>query len=127
MDERITDNLNMYIKLFILLYADDTVIFAESAPELQQALSVFEKYCTEWKLSVNVTKTKVVIFSKRKLAQNVSFKLYNQNIEIQDSYVYLGLLFYYNGNFAQARKKLVDQAQKALYALYKDSKYFYSY
>ena len=31
----------------------------------------------------------------------------------------MGLQFKYNGNFAQARKTLIDQAQKALYALYK--------
>jgi hypothetical protein len=29
------DNLNVYMKLFLLLYADDTVIFAESQQELQ--------------------------------------------------------------------------------------------
>ena len=38
-------------------------------------------------------------------------------MEIKDCYTYLGLLFNYNGNFFQARKKLVDQAQKALYDL----------
>ncbi len=31
----------------------------------------------------------------------------------------MGLIFNYNGNFYKARKKLVDQAQKAMYALYK--------
>ena len=82
-------------------------------------MSVFEKYCIDWKLNVNVTKTKVVIFSKRKFTRNINFKLFNEILEIKDSYVYLGLLFKYNGNFAQARKKLIDQAQKALYALNK--------
>ena len=36
----------------------------------------------------------------------------------EDSYTYLGLLFNYNGNFCQGCKKLVYQAQKALYDLY---------
>jgi hypothetical protein len=44
--------------------------------------------------------------------------LNNEEVEVKDSYTYLGLLFNYNGNFCQGRKKLVDQAQKALYALY---------
>jgi hypothetical protein len=35
----------MYFKLFLLLYADDTVSFAESAEELQTALNIFEEYC----------------------------------------------------------------------------------
>jgi len=60
-------SIGMYLKLFILLYADETVIFAESAEELQTALNIFEKYCSEWKLSINVSKTKIVVFSKRRL------------------------------------------------------------
>jgi hypothetical protein len=35
---------------------------------------------------VNTTKTKVVIFSKKKVRQNQSFKIKGQNIEIIDSY-----------------------------------------
>ena len=31
----------MYLKLFLLLYADETVIFAESAEELQTILNFF--------------------------------------------------------------------------------------
>lgn len=113
------NHLNVYIKLFILFYADDTVLFAESADEMQVTLNYFEDYCNQWRLSVNVSKTKVVIFSNRKYNRDISFKLCNQDIEIKDSYTYLGLLFNYNGNFYQARKRLVDQAQKALYALYR--------
>jgi hypothetical protein len=36
-----------------------------------------------------------------------------------DSYSYLGVIFNYNGNVCTARKKLLDQANKALYALYR--------
>ena len=96
----------------------DTVIMSESAEGLQQALSVFEKYCNLWKLTVNTTKTKIVIFSKRKYKPNVNFKLYNHDIDVQDSYAYLGITFNYNGNFCTAKKKLLDQANKSLYALH---------
>jgi hypothetical protein len=34
-----------------------TVIFAESAEDLQTALNIFEEHCSEWKLSINVSKT----------------------------------------------------------------------
>ena len=46
--------LNIYFKLLVLFYADDTVIVAESADELQHALSEFQTYCSYWKLRVNV-------------------------------------------------------------------------
>jgi hypothetical protein len=56
------------------------------------------------KLTVNTNKTKAVIFSKKKVRQNQSFKIKGQNIEIIDSYCYLGMLLNYNGNFCTARK-----------------------
>jgi hypothetical protein len=106
----------MYLKLFLLLFVDYTVIFAESPADLQAALNIFEEYCSEWKLS-NVSKTKIVVFSKRK--HNKKKLLLNiEIVEVMDSYTYLGLLFNYNGNFCQGRKQLVDQVQKAMYTLY---------
>jgi pantothenate kinase len=38
--EKIEENLNIYLKLFVLLYADDTVIMAESREDLQAQLNV---------------------------------------------------------------------------------------
>ena len=69
--------------------------------------------------TVNTTKTKVVIFSKKKVRQNQSFKIKGQHIEIIDSYCYLGMLLNYNGNFCTARKKITEQAHKALFAVYR--------
>ena len=61
-----SENLDIFFKLFILLYADDTVILAESYEKLQDALCKFQDYCKHWKLTVNVSKTKIVIFFKTK-------------------------------------------------------------
>ena len=109
----------MYIQLFLILYADDMALMAESSDGLQKTLNCFEKYCNLWKLTVNTTKTKVVIFSKKKVRQNQSFKVKGQNNEIIDSYCYLGMLLNYNGNFCTARKKITEQAHKALFAVYR--------
>ena len=58
-------HIGMYLKLFLLLHADDTVMFAESAEELQLPLNSFEKYCSEWRLSIHVSKTKIVVLFKK--------------------------------------------------------------
>jgi hypothetical protein len=50
-----------------------------------------------------------------KVRQNQSFKIKGQNIEIIDSYCYLGMLLNYNGNVCTARKKITEQAHKALF------------
>ena len=113
------ETLQVYVKLFIILYADDTALLSESAEGMQESLTCFERYCENWRLKVNTSKTKVIVFCKKKVRQNHSFKIYGNNIEVVDSYSYLGTLFNYNGSFNKARKHLCDQAQKSLYALYK--------
>ena len=44
------DKLNLYLKLFIILYADDAVIMTESAADLQKQLDSFSDYCDIWRL-----------------------------------------------------------------------------
>ena len=58
-------------------------------------------------------------FSKRKGRQDYTVKLYDAELEIVDSLTYLGIVFRYNGNVFDARKKLVEQSQKSLFAIYK--------
>ena len=48
----------LWLKLLILLYADDTVILSDTAENLQSSLNAFHNYCTEWQLNVNINKTK---------------------------------------------------------------------
>ena len=70
-------------KLYMLLYADDIVIFANDAEELQLGLNLLSEYCTSWKLKVNATKTKVLIFRKGgTLQRNLVFMFEDQPIEI---------------------------------------------
>jgi len=38
------------MKLFIILYADDTVIMTESSSNLQTLLDTFYLYCDTWKM-----------------------------------------------------------------------------
>jgi hypothetical protein len=52
----------IYLILFILLYADDTALLAETANDLQTQLDAFYEYCNLWKLKVNADKTKVMVF-----------------------------------------------------------------
>ena len=84
-----TDDEYIYFQLLILLYADDTAIFSDTKDNLQAALKVFEDYCTKWKLTVNISKTKVVIFSRGRPNKNNSSTFQNKQIEVVDEYKYL--------------------------------------
>ena len=72
--------INVYLKLVILLYADDTVLLAETADDLQHQLYCFELYCETWKLKVNATKTNILIFSRGNFkTKYVRFMFNNSN------------------------------------------------
>ena len=69
----VENELETFMKLYVLLYADDIVVLAEPANELQLALNKLNEYCQKWSLSVNVTKTKIVIFSRGKVRKYPRF------------------------------------------------------
>ena len=50
--EHISDDVEVYLHLFVLLYADDTVILAESHGDLQDDLNAMLEFCNMWGLQV---------------------------------------------------------------------------
>ena len=59
------------LKLFLLLYADDIVLFAESECSLQNGLEIRFSYCEKWKLS-----TFENILAKYEIAYDEQFLLW---------------------------------------------------
>ena len=110
------DNGTTLIKLFVLLYADNTVILGETAEGLQKSIDSFLKYCALWKFKVNESKTKVVTFRARK-TDPFSFHLGNTPLEVVDNYRYLGTYFSKTRSFLKARKYIAEQAKKAMHLL----------
>jgi hypothetical protein len=51
-------------EMFLILYADDIVILANSKDELQKGLNVLSDFYDRWKHSVNTSKTEIMIFRK---------------------------------------------------------------
>ena len=103
--------------MYTLLYADDTLIFAESLVEMQLALDAVGVYCRKWGLSINQTKTKVVIFSRDKVKKHFNFKIGTINIDQSSEYCYLGVQFNFNGKFNKAIDERMEPARKAMFGL----------
>ena len=61
-DFGINEDVLVYVKLIVLLYADDTIVFADNEHDLQRNLNIFQEYCDIWKLNINVAKTKKMLF-----------------------------------------------------------------
>lgn len=60
------DNLDIsfYLKLLVILYADDTVILADNENDLQNNINWFNNYCTDWKLNVNFRQLNSILKSE---------------------------------------------------------------
>ncbi len=115
---------NNMVKLLLLLYADDTVVLADTEHGLQLALDALGNYCNKWKLKVNVSKSKVMVFCKRKPRNpSWSFYLNGHQLEITDEYKYLGVIFNYTGYFNKHRQYACSQAQKAMFAVMRKNRY----
>ena len=110
------DEFISFFRILILLYADDTVIFSDNELDMQHALNTVEDYCSEWKLTVNIEKTKLMIFGQRKINTNLKFTFNRQEIEIVKEYKYLGIFLGQSGSFLTTKKFIAEQASKAMFS-----------
>ena len=107
------------LKLCIILYADDTVIMAESEADLQTNLNILHQYCEDNKIAVNADKTKIMVFcrSKARLRNIPTFHFGNIDLSMVEEYTYLGIVFSWNGKFHKAKRELVKKANKAMFSI----------
>ena len=84
--------VSIYLFIFILLYADDPVIISEWKEGIKSALNTYSEYCNEWRLTINVDKSKVMVFSKGRQTE-YNFQINNNDIEVDKEFKYLGVLF----------------------------------
>ena len=110
-------DLDLYLKLYVLLYADDTVIFAKSENDLISTLSLFVDYCKIGNLNINVEKTKIMVFGDS-IRQSRNIVVQNIHFEVVNTFKYLGVIFSENRRFLVAKQHSVNQARKALFSLY---------
>ena len=72
------------------MYADDIVVFSETAEGLQNGLNRMYQYCQKLKLSVNTQKSKVMVFRKGGLLRrNTHFYYGEHELEINSKFTYL--------------------------------------
>ena len=120
-DSLFYEQLDIYMKIFLILYADYTLLCPESLDGMRSMLDEISNYCTIWKLEGIISITKVVIFSKRKYRPEVKLKLNGIELDYTDAYLYVGVYFIIVliiVVFTLQKKKLVEESQKALYAVY---------
>jgi hypothetical protein len=102
------------------MYAYDIILLSKSAKGLQEKLDILNTYCKDWCLSVNTSKTKILIFNKagRLIKKNVRYG--NENIECVSNYKYLGIWFSSSGSYSFVQNELYKKSLKAFFKLKKD-------
>ena len=106
------------ISVFLLMYADDMVLLSESPEGLQVLLNSLYNYNTQWNLTLNSDKTKIMVFRNGgNLRENEKWFYNGSELETVNEFNYLGMLFNYNGKFNLTQKQLADQGRKAMFAL----------
>ena len=102
-----------------LLYADDVVLIAESAADLQHMLDALHEFCTANCMMVNESKSAVVVFnSKHHRGGDVVFMYDGRTLPTKASYVYLGMTFTDGEPIKKQLSLMVTKARKVMYALF---------
>ena len=98
-----------------LLYADDIVLLSDTHTGLQNSIDSLHKFCAEWHLIVNITKTKIMRIGTQ---NRVNFKYNNQEIDEVETFKYLGHIIDNNKHtHRKMSNHVIAQAHKALFAL----------
>ena len=73
-----------------LLFPDDLVLLSPTKEGLQQHLDLMHRLCQTWALTVNLSKTKIMVFQKR---QDHKYKFHIDTVALEHTkyYTYLGL------------------------------------
>ena len=93
---------------YMLLFADDIALFSTTPESLQVQLNNINDCSKKAGLKININKTRICIFEKRKSNNNYSWMIDKQQLEVVSSFCYLDVNFHYTGNFRYSAKCLVE-------------------
>jgi hypothetical protein len=101
----------------LLLYADDLALMSHTLARLQKQLDVLQAFCCERQLTLNVKKTKVVVFEACKSVCQ-AFQYEGEAIEQLNSFKYLGVELHGTKGMQAAIQRLVMLGKKVAFALW---------
>ena len=70
----------------MMLFADDIALFTTNPESLQLQLNSIYQYSCKWGLKININKTKICIFEKRKSNCTFRWNINQQAINIVDEF-----------------------------------------
>lgn len=102
-----TDNREVYTKISCLAFADDIVLLAESATDLQDLLEICSQGATEDHLKFNTEKTQWMSLSTD--SEEATFTLQGKHIKKTATYRYLGIEITDKKDYLEKQAELVTK------------------
>ena len=112
-----TDVNENALQLNQLLFADDTVVVADSEEKLCQLVTEFGRVCTRRKLRVNVGKSKVMRCTINEGGNRLDVRLDGEALEEVDQFKYLGSVIAADGGVEADVRHRVNEGCKVLGAV----------
>ena len=97
-----------------LAWADDVVILALDEKSIQSQRSVLSKYCSDWGLEINLTKTKYMVMNSKKNDGIPSPLINSAPLERVSEYCYLGIIVTASGSLERASQSLSNKGLGAM-------------
>ena len=107
------------VRVTHLLWADDLVLLALDPTSLEKMLTILYIYCQEWGLTVNISKTAIMVFNRsgRMLKESKNFTYGQIPIGSVREYTYLGITFTLTGSLKMAQIKLRQKSLRSYFSL----------
>ena len=108
--------LNERNKINTLMYADDLVLISRTKEGLQRQIDCLDNYCQKWKLTINIKKTKSMVFNRGNKLINTTFHIRGYPTGNVKSFTYLG--FTISSKNCSFQKTIDDLSVKANLAVF---------
>jgi len=106
------------LEIFMLLFADDVALASDTIFGLQQQLHYLHEFCIEYKLEVNVQKTKIVVFKNGgRLSSRENWYYADEKLECINGFTYVGVYFSSTLSMYKMSENMAVKAKRVIVSL----------
>jgi len=102
------------VEIFMLMFADDIALIADTVVGLQKQLNILYEFCTQNKLTVNIEK-KILVFKRGgQLASREKWTYNSSRLDIVNGFTYVGIHFSNRLSMYKMAETMSSKAKKVL-------------
>ena len=103
------------VEIFMLMFADDIALIADTVVGLQKQLNILYEFCTQNKLTVNIDETEIHVFKRGgQLAVREKWTYNSSRLDIVNGFTYVGIHFSNRLSKYKMAETMSSKAKKVL-------------